>query len=139
MAALTVGVNSWVTLAEADDYKSEEFDSGSWTTLTNTQKGQALITSFRWITRRTNISPAATADHIKYAQIELADYVADYHTEHLKRRALYAQGVRNFKISKWSEKLEASDLPENVKDLLEDELGLGGDFATFSREIENNG
>lgn len=137
--ALTVGVNSWVTRAEADTYKGDKWNPGEWFALTNTQKDQALISAYRWIQSRSeySISPAATAEKVKSAQIECADYIVDHWSEHKERTALYTQGVRNFKISKWSEKLEESELPQIVKDLLDDYLiGLGGFFPEFERDID---
>lgn len=136
---LTVGTNSWVTVAEADSYLSEKFGIGTtWTSLTPSEKEQALITAYRWIQSLSiyTISPSSTEEKVKHAQIELALYVVKYYDEHNKRTALYAQGVRNFSISKWKENLDKSKLPFEVEDLLDDYLtGLGGQFPEFEREL----
>jgi hypothetical protein len=137
--ALTVGTNSWVTRAEADTYKGDKWDPGDWFTLTNTQKDQALVSAYRWIQSKDeySISPASTAEKVKAAQIECADYIVDNWTQHKKRDALYTQGVREFRISKWREKLDKSELPEIVRDLLSDFLlDAGGYFPQFERELE---
>lgn len=43
--ALSKGVNSYVTVAEADDYFVDRLDVAAWTAADNTQKGQALVTA----------------------------------------------------------------------------------------------
>jgi hypothetical protein len=137
--ALTVGVNSWVTVAEADTYLADKWGASDWATLTNPQKESLLISAYRWIQSKMDysISPASTSAAVKAAQIELAWYIYNYWAEHEKRDALYSQGVRNFKISKWAEKLEQSKLPTLVEDLLKDELeNTGGYFPQFTRELE---
>lgn len=136
--ALTVGTNSWVTLIEANDYLSEKFNASAWTSLTNAEKEQCLITAYRWVQRLTayNIPASSTLSHVKYAQIELAWYVYSYYDSHIKRDALYDQGVRDFKISKWEETLVESRLPRIVSDLLEDELtAIGGYFPVVNRDL----
>jgi hypothetical protein len=138
--ALVVGTNSWATLAEANDYLAGKWNAGTtWTGLSNTQKESALITSFYWIRRKYPAIPASsTADNVKYAQIELAWYIVNSYSEHIKRSALYTQGVRDFSISKWREKLEKSTLPQEIEDLLEDYLtGQGNYFPTITRELDN--
>ena len=138
---LIVGTNSWVTVAEADTYKSDKWDSGDWTTLNNNEKEKALVSAYRWIQSKQeyNISPTSTSQKVKDAQIELADYIIDYWSEHKERDALYAQGVRDFTLSKWKEKLEKPDLPFIVQDLLSDSLlNAGGYMPLFERELEAN-
>lgn len=137
--ALTVGTNSWVTLAEANSYLSEKFGIGTtWSGLADSEKEAALITAYRWIMALSNysIAPASTATKVKHAQIELALYIVRHYEEHRKREALYSQGVRNFHISKWSESLDKAKLPFEVENLLDDYLiGAGGRFPLFEREL----
>jgi hypothetical protein len=136
--ALVVGTNSWVTVAEADTYLSEKWEAGTtWSGLTNAEKEAALITSYRWIKRKYPAIPAASTNvNVKNAQIELAWYIVNFNEEHVKRSALYTQGVRKFKISKWSETLMKSELPDGIDDLLEDFLtGQGNYFPTITREL----
>lgn len=135
---LTIGINSWVTVAEADSYLTDKWGADNWSSLTNTQKLQALITAYYWIQSLAdyNISATSTEANIKNAQIELAFYISENYAEHNKRRNLYSQGVRSFKISKWSEKLDKSKLPKIVEDLLTDELiNTGGYIATIERKL----
>jgi hypothetical protein len=137
--SLLVGVNSWVTTAEADAYLGDKWGVGAeWTGLTTTEKEQALVTSYRWIQglRQYNISPSSTNENVKNAQIELAYYIVENYTQHKKRTALYAQGVRDFSISKWKEKLEKAGLPSEVEGLLKDFLtNIGGRFPVAERDF----
>jgi hypothetical protein len=136
---LVLHTNSWVTVAEADAHLADKFGVGTtWTSLNNTQKEQALVTAYRWIQSLSaySISASETAENVKRAQIELAYYIVESYDEHRKRSALYTQGVRSFKISKWSETLKESGLPFEVEGLLfEFLLNLGGEFPEFEREL----
>jgi len=137
--ALTVGTNSFVTVLEADAYLAEKYGIGTdWTALLIAEKEQALITAYRWIMSLSDysISPTSTAIKVKEAQIELAIYIVRDYSEYLKRRSLYSQGVRNFKISKWSETLKKAGLPFEVENLLFDYL-TGGEFPEFNRDLND--
>ena len=136
---LTLNTNSWVTVTESDTYFLDRWGSVNWHSLTNTEKERLLVTSFRWIQAQPqfSISASSTSDIVKNAQMELAWYIYRYFTETEKRRALYAQGVRRFSLSKWSETLEEGGFPNFITDMLGDELiNLGGYFPTVSRDIE---
>jgi hypothetical protein len=138
---LTVGTNSYVTLAEANDYMEEKWTaSATWATLSDDTKKQLLISAYRWMRRDPNYSLSATVTTARqYAQIELAWYMYEYWDEHEERDALHSQGVRDFTLSKWKEKLEQSELPTIVRDLLDDDLlNAGGYFVTVEREYEEN-
>jgi hypothetical protein len=136
---LVVGTNSWVSVAEADIYFADRWNTSSWAGLSNTQKEQLLITAYRWIqgSNLFSIAPSSTSEAVKQAQMELAWYIYNYMNETEKRRALYAQGVREFQLSKWEETLEESGFPDFIKDILADSLsGLGGYFPTASRDFD---
>jgi hypothetical protein len=133
---LTVGVNSWVTLAESNQYFEERFGSGAWAGLSDDAKKQCLITAFRWIFYSPifNIPASSTDDKVKKAQMELAWYVYGNFTSHQKRAALIAQGVTEFQLSKWEEKLSKGGMPQEILDILADEIiNLGGVFPTVTR------
>lgn len=137
---LTPGTNSYCTLTEANAYMEEKFGaSATWATLTDDEKKQLLISAYRWLRRLPDYSLSATITiKRKYAQIELAWYMYNYIEEHEERSALYAQGVRDFRLSKWAEKLEESMIPYIVKDLLDDDLiNLGGYFVEVTREYDD--
>lgn len=136
--ALTVGVNSWATVAEADTYFNDRFNASAWSGFTNTDKETLLISAYRWIQsqRMFSISPAATSDIIKEAQFETAWYMYNYFANHEDRRALYAQGVRDFKISEFEETLEQATFPGHISDMLSDSIvSGGGSFPTARRSL----
>jgi len=137
--ALTVGVNSWVTVAQADTYFSEKFGASAWATLASATKEQLLISAYRWIQGQSmfSISPAATAEIIKQAQMEAAWYMYRYWDQHENRRALVAQGVTDFKISQFEETLQDVKFPSFLSDMLKDSIvGGGGTFPFISRPFE---
>ena len=142
MATPIPGTNSWVTITEANEYFEDKYNASAiWMALTNTQKGQLLITAFRWLMQQADysLSKTDTSENIKAAQCEAAWFIYNFNDEMEKRRALYAQGVRNFRISEFSESLEEQQLPVNIAGLLEDYLsGLGGSLVTIDREEESN-
>ena len=136
--SLSLGVNSWVTVAEADTYFSDRWLASGWAGLTNTEKEQLLITAHNWIQaqREFDINEDSTNTKVKKAQLELAWFIYNYFEETEKRRALYAQGVRDFKLSKWEETLEEGGFPTFILDMLSDEItGLGGYFPTITRNF----
>lgn len=139
--SLTVGTNSWVTIAESNTYMADRWNSAAWTdgTISDAQKEQLLVTAYRWIQAQPQFSIAASSTEtaVKEAQIELAWYVYKFFDETEKRRALYAQGVRDFSLGKWEEELEKGGFPDFINDMLSDELtNLGGYFPTASRDFE---
>lgn len=141
MATITVGVNSWVTLTEADDYLDAKFGADAWGSLSNDIKSQCLITAYRWLfyNPNLNIPASSTSSVVKAAQIELAWWIYNYYSGWEKRGSLIASGVSEFDLSQWSEKLTKQDLPQVVKDILGDEFtGLGGYFPTVNRDLDNN-
>ncbi len=139
---LTVGVNSWVTLAESNAWFEARWNSSAtWAALSDDQKKQLLITAFRWIfyTSRFDIPASSTQENVKVAQMELAWWIYNYFDENEDRRALYDQGVRDFKLSKWEEELDKAGFPSSIEDILADELiNIGGVFPTVSRNFNNN-
>ena len=138
---VVVGTNSWVTVAEADDYLEEKFSADAWATLSTTIKSQCLITAFWWIYNYPsfNIPKSSTSENVKNAQIELAWWTYQYYTSYEKRGALISSGVTDFTLSKWKEELGTQDIPQIVLDILDDEIiGKGGYFPTVSRGLSSN-
>lgn len=132
---LTIGTNTFVTLAEANNYLEGKLGASDWFTLTDTEKKQCLISSFRWLLRL-GVPATATATNVKYAQIELAWWLYQNYEEYEDRDALYASGVRNFRIGQWSESLAKAELPSFLEDLIPGYLDIGGVFPEFSRELD---
>lgn len=116
-----VGVNSWVTIAEADEYFNDIWDGPFWSSLSLADKKKLLITSNKWIlSAGYKIPPTSTATKVKDAQCELAKEVYNSYEEYTKKNTLHGSGVRSFNFNGWSEKLAKSELPANVGNLLED-------------------
>lgn len=137
---LTVGSNSWVTLAEANTFLESIFDT-NWSGIsTDDDKKKCLITAF-WLIYtwpEVSIPKNSTDENVKIAQMRLADWVYSNYSEWKDRASLIAGGVKNFALSKWRESLDKSSLPIEVQNLLDDSmLNAGGYFPTFSRELEN--
>lgn len=139
MAAVVVGTNSWVTVAEADAYFDEKYGCAAWAGLAANTKAQLLISGYRWIMAQSffTISPAATSAAVKQAQCEAAWFLYLNNTNLEKRRALYATGVRSFDVSEFSEDLAAPEFPAYIKDILKDFVKAGGVFGTASRTLDD--
>lgn len=135
---LTVGVNSWVTLAEANEYFEGKYQaSTAWAALTDSVKNQLLVSAYRWIQQQTlfSISASSTAEIIKQAQCEAAWYLYSYGDEDEKRRALSGQGVTEFELDNWREKLSMYAFPGFLSDMLDDYyIGKGARSITFERD-----
>ncbi len=136
--SLVVGVNSWVTIAEADAYFLYKYGASvGWAALDNATKESLLISGYRWIMSdpSVTISATSTAQNVKDAQCEAAWYIYKYWGGHEKRLALQAQGVKEFNISKFSEEFTGEGgLPKSVSDLLEDSKLSG--FAVVTRDLD---
>jgi hypothetical protein len=130
--ALTVGVNSWASVAEADTYLGDIANRTAWFDLDDTPadpgeqaKSSLLVTAFRWITSKTTLTISNTSDSIKNAQIEAAYFLLINQSEYESREALIKSGVKSFRYSEASESFDISqmDLPDSV-------TGLIGGFTT---------
>lgn len=140
MGIITVGTNSWVTLAEANTYFETRYNASGWASISDVNKISLLITACNWIRSQSEFSIAltVTADIIKQGQYETAWYIYNWYDDHEKRRALKSQGVKDFTISRFSESLEASDFPFFLKKYFFDYVAnLGGVFATVERELDD--
>lgn len=60
--ALTKGVNSYATVAEADAYFSDRLDVAAWTNASDAQKAQALITATHHLDSQRWIGSVSSAD-----------------------------------------------------------------------------
>jgi hypothetical protein len=138
---LTVGVNSWQTLSQANSYFATRYGAVSiWPSLSIADREALLITAFKWIEGQTlfSIDPTDTSDIIKQAQCEAAWYWYKYGEEGEKRQALYAQGVRSFNISGFSETLAMPEFPVIISGMLSGFLtGMGGNLFDIDRTMES--
>jgi hypothetical protein len=82
---------------------------------------------------------ATASAALKQAQCEAAWFLFRFNEEQEKRAALYAQGVRSFRVSEFSETLEKQTLPANIAGLLTGYESGGGYRVTLSRSEGANG
>lgn len=140
---LNVGVNSWATLAEANEYFSMRFGAvDAWGSFTDNEKEILLITSYKDLNGIGGLSlPASTTNQkILQAQYEFAWYLYRESENMEKREGLRTQGVSEFEVLDFSESFDNPwlALPPKVQNLLEDYYtGLGVGFVEINREIEN--
>lgn len=99
-AAIIVGTNSWVTVAEADTYFEARLNAAAWSSATATQKIQALIMAYRQLNAASYSFPSTAVDAMKYAQFEQALFLLSYSSDIDARTALQAQGVTEAGIVK---------------------------------------
>lgn len=139
MLHVTVGTDSWVTVAEADTYFSMKYGAGAWAGLSNDQKVQLLVSAHNWIQSQPDISiPETSTDtKVKQAQCEAAWYIYLHWENHDKRRALEAQGVKAFHVGNFGETLEIGQFPGWLKDLVSDFYSKGGQFPVTHRSLED--
>jgi len=139
LLTLTVNTNTWATLAEANSYMESIWSGEVWIALAIENRKKLLIHAYRWINRLSNYSISSVTNKLKYAQIELAWYIYENSDTHKKHEALEAQGVTEFRLSKFYEKLSKVGLPQVVKDLLDDyDVGSGGYVPLLEREVDDN-
>ena len=127
---ITVGTNSWVTVAEANTYLATKYGAGAWAALSVADKEALLITAYNLLRRQSgyNIDPASTNQNVKDAQCETAWFWYLHGEEWDKRSALYASGVRSFTVMSWTESLQTPTLPQFIKDLLTEFSTGGGNY-----------
>lgn len=136
---LDVGVNSWVTIAEADSYISNKINSNIWP-LDNDTKAKYLIMAFYAIytSPDLNIQKNSINEKVKISQMELALWFVGNYTAFSKRQALQSMGVTSFSADSVSENYNEKGsltLPAFIKDLLSDFMH-GSTVATFNRDVE---
>lgn len=138
---MTKGVDSWVTLTEANTYFATKYlASASWTALSNSIKESLLVNAFNWINQQALFSIAAieTSIKVQQAQCEAAWFIYKYGEEYDKRQALQAGGVKKFTISEFEEEYTGIIFPKFITDILKDFISsTGGGFALMTRELED--
>jgi len=136
MAVVTVGVNSWVTVAAADPYLDGKYGASAWAGLPAADKAALLITACNWLRRQTGFTiPITSVDpNVKAAQCEAAWFWYKHGEEWDKRAALYAAGVRSFTVMSWTEDLSAPALPSTIADMIIDYASGGNYKPTLTRD-----
>lgn len=138
---VVVGVNSWVTIAQADDYFAAKYGASAWAALTLSVKTQLLLTAVKWIKAQNtfDIAMTSTEELVKDAQCELAWFVYLWKEEYDKRAALSAMGVSNYRVLDFSESLKGVEFPAAVSTMLSDfSLEASSQFVNISRDLEDN-
>lgn len=114
---------AWVTVDEADTYFADSLESVKWDAVTN--KSGAINSAFRVLsTHPAYVFPDVVSENMQNANAEYALYLA---TTSSKRQNLIEQGVNEFKVGDFSEKLKDTEqgygtnivLPSIIKQYLE--------------------
>ena len=133
--ALTVGQNSWASVAEADAYLGDRIGAADWFSLPvspvapgENAKESMLVSAFYWLSNSYSLPATLTNINVKNAQIEGALFLLDNYAEYEARRAAIASGVTDFRISKRAETFDPNSfsIPSNIDDMLSDYSSLGG-------------
>ena len=104
--ALTIGVNSYISVAQADDHF--EFviqETKQWAEQDSTTKEKYIVSAFREISE---IS-FASIDKAEREQLRLLEMLFLDYDEFMKRKHLRMSGVKQFKNKEWEEKFDTSD------------------------------
>jgi hypothetical protein len=114
--AITVGTDSWVTLAEADTYFESRIQTDPWDALSDANKEKYLKTAYRWIYYDSAFPvPASSSETaVKYGQCEAAFFLITYYDTMDKHAALIASGVTHFKYGKREEDITDVKKPQVV-------------------------
>lgn len=115
---LTVGQNSWATVAEADAYLTDRIQTIEWFELDEqdapgeVSKETLLISAFYWLKNapQLSLSENLTDGVVKNAQIEAAWFLYEHYTSLNARRAAIFTGVEEFELSKRTERLRIGNL-----------------------------
>lgn len=122
---LVVGVNSYATVVEADEYLNDKIEAEEWFSLSDIgapgapSKSSYLVTAYKWLlsSPTLDLPKVSNEKNIKDAQIESAFYLLEHYTALNARRAAQAQGLKSFRLSKkWEEFVERdiSEIPSFI-------------------------
>lgn len=115
--AISVGVNSWVTIAEADSYLENKIGTGSWYDLSDTpenpgdsSKESFLVTAYLFLINKPGLvlTSDSTDTNVKYAQIEFAYYLSNNYATFIADSDTLSKGLSSMTLSKWSESYSQS-------------------------------
>lgn len=99
----------WTTDTEADAYLAVSLGAATWASLSTDQKTAYLTTAYRILIANPEYSfPDTPSQKMKDAQAEYGLYLVSNSTGDSKRASLRAQGVREFEIGKFREKLDSN-------------------------------
>jgi len=126
--ALLVGTNSWITVAQADDYLQHNMNAEAWFDLVavgakgSQSRENILITAFNEINSSpiVNIGVDSTDQNVMNAQAEMALFLLSNYDTIYSGRAIVASGISSFTYSEREEQYDTSEgggvtsLPANV-------------------------
>ncbi len=128
--AFVVGVDSWVTVAEADTYLTYRMGSDEWFDLIAeavpgaVSKETVLGSACKELINCPSItlSISTTNDAVKNAQIEMALFLVEHYDEFNDRRAAIATGLDSFYLGRRREDLRTFfvGVPEYILSMLSD-------------------
>ncbi|MGD9163008.1 MAG: hypothetical protein PVG39_31675 [Desulfobacteraceae bacterium] len=127
--AISVGVNSWATIAEAQDLLEFQAGAGNWFALDETPSSPGspsqesfLRMAYTWLINcgGYTIPASSTNAKVKTAQILFALFLLNNQKDFERRQNLIASGVKEFSYSKWSETLGEITAPYYIDALLTD-------------------
>lgn len=132
--AITPGVDTWATVAEADAYLTNLVGASNWFALpiSNTTPGTAskeayLVSAFYWLSGVYGLAEdAAAPDLLKRAQAIAAQWLIENQEDYKAHDAIIASGVTEFSWSQWTEKLATSVRPPRSVSSILVQLGIGG-------------
>lgn len=133
--AVTIGVNSWASIAEADVYFSSRLGATLWASQDDVQKERLMVTAFYWLV----YDPAYTlkadtppTNELRFAQLECTLFLLLHAEEKEKYEALHTLGVKEFTASKTREVLGDLKKPNGV----DYALLAGGYWSGSSRVVQ---
>lgn len=136
--SITVGTDSWITLANADTFFSSHIGSSPWDALSDADKEKYLKTAYRWIYYDSAFTvPASSSETaVKYGQCEAALFLINYYSEYDKHDAMSAMGIKSFGYSKRREDLSDVKKPASVINYFSSVAYYTGGVALF--ELTND-
>jgi len=135
--SLILHTNSWVTIAEADNYLSDKFGASAWSL--STEKEALLVTAFYEIYTTPNITipKNSTNERVKWAQIELAFWLLQHDQDRGIRESLQVMGVTSAKADDTQENYNCKFiLPPTIANLLSDFMS-GLQIGHVNRKIKH--
>ena len=136
--SITVGTDSWISLADAETFFASHIGATPWDALLDNDKEKYLKTAYRWIYYDSAFSaPAASSETaVKYGQCEAALFLINYYSEYDKHEAMTAMGIKSFQYSKRSEDLTEVKKPASVIKYFSSVAFYSGGVALF--EVTND-
>lgn len=102
--AIEIGTNSYITLAEANDYMALLVNGGDWSLLDDTEKEKYVTNAYIEIANATY----NTADKAKASQLRALRVVFLHYDEYNERKIQQLAGVKRIRNSETEEEFDAA-------------------------------